>query len=244
MSRSDTAAGRRCGRWAQAVAGREETHRPAQANTYFHRRVLRHIRDVGRQAVRRLFPSQRLPRGEDSGPRRRSIRRSPSHSRTAAAFYSGLPEAAVVTLDGEGDLGVHHTSSLYRDGRLRCIHVSDDPGTSSGLFYMDVTELLGFRPLRHEGKVLGLAAFGDPEPLLASFGALCGSPRPFTLTSTSRQLACTRSPENISPRSSRGTRARTSRRRKPCSRDVVGWCAASCARPASGISRSTACSPT
>jgi carbamoyltransferase len=33
---------------------------------------------------------------------------------------------------------------------------------------MDVTEFLGFRPLRHEGKVLGLAAFGDAEPLRAS----------------------------------------------------------------------------
>jgi carbamoyltransferase len=34
---------------------------------------------------------------------------------------------------------------------------------------MDVTELLGFRPLRHEGKVLGLAAFGDPKPLYDAF---------------------------------------------------------------------------
>jgi carbamoyltransferase len=87
----------------------------------------------------------------------------------AAAFYSGFPEAAVITMDGEGDLGVHHTSSVYAGGRLQCHHVSDDPGTSSGFFYMDVTEFLGFRPLRHEGKVLGLAAFGDPDPLRASF---------------------------------------------------------------------------
>ena len=87
----------------------------------------------------------------------------------AAAFHSGFDEAALITMDGEGDLGVHHTSSVFKDGRLKCLHVSDDPGTSSGFFYMDVTELLGFRPLRHEGKVLGLAAFGDPQPLYATF---------------------------------------------------------------------------
>ncbi|HSD54372.1 MAG TPA: hypothetical protein VLC47_09410 [Burkholderiales bacterium] len=38
---------------------------------------------------------------------------------------------------------MYHTSGVYKDGRLR-LHVSDDP---SG----------------------GLAAFGDPDPLLASF---------------------------------------------------------------------------
>jgi predicted NodU family carbamoyl transferase len=55
-------------------------------------------------------------------------------------------------MDGEGDLGMHHTSSVFADGRLRCLHLSDAPGTSTGFFYMDVTELLGFRPLRHDGK--------------------------------------------------------------------------------------------
>ena len=72
-------------------------------------------------------------------------------------------------MDGEGDLGMHHTSSVFADGRLRCLHLSDAPGTSTGFFYMDVTELLGFRPLRHEGKVLGLAAFGDAKPLHDAF---------------------------------------------------------------------------
>ena len=33
---------------------------------------------------------------------------------------------------------------------------------SLGLMYYHVTEALGFRPMRHEGKVLGLAAFGEP----------------------------------------------------------------------------------
>lgn len=33
-------------------------------------------------------------------------------------------------------------------------------------FYESITKLLGFRPLRHAGKVLGLAAFGDPRLLV------------------------------------------------------------------------------
>ena len=32
-----------------------------------------------------------------------------------------------------------------------------------GYFYGSITKLLGFRPHRHEGKVLGLAAFGNPD---------------------------------------------------------------------------------
>lgn len=86
-----------------------------------------------------------------------------------AAFYSGFPECAVVTMDGEGDLDMHHGSYLWRDGRLDCWHESSTIGCSPGYFYMDVTESLGFRPLRHEGKVLGLAAFGDPSMLEAGF---------------------------------------------------------------------------
>ncbi len=87
----------------------------------------------------------------------------------AAAMYSGFSEAAVITMDGEGDLDMHHGSYLFRDGRLECRHVSETVGCSPGYFYMAITELLGFMPLRHEGKVLGLAAFGDPEPLKAQF---------------------------------------------------------------------------
>lgn len=87
----------------------------------------------------------------------------------AAAFYSGFDRCAVITMDGEGDLDMHHGSYVWRDGKLDCKHVSDTVGCSPGYFYMAITELLGFRPLRHEGKVLGLAAFGDPSKLAAPF---------------------------------------------------------------------------
>ena len=87
----------------------------------------------------------------------------------AAAVYSGFDQAAVITMDGEGDLDMHHGSWVFRDGTLEERHISETVGCSPGYFYMAITELLGFRPLRHEGKVLGLAAFGDPQPLLETF---------------------------------------------------------------------------
>jgi carbamoyltransferase len=86
-----------------------------------------------------------------------------------AAYYAGFPECAVIVCDGGGDLWMNHTSSVYKDGVLTCRHVSDVEGTSSGYFYAQVTKLLGFTPMRHEGKVLGLAAFGDPKPLYPAF---------------------------------------------------------------------------
>lgn len=87
----------------------------------------------------------------------------------AAAFYSGFDEAAVITMDGEGDLDMHHGSYVFQNGGIERKHVSDTVGCSPGYFYMAITELLGFRPLRHEGKVLGLAAFGDAAKLAVPF---------------------------------------------------------------------------
>jgi carbamoyltransferase len=138
---------------------------------FFLNEILRHIRDVEpHKTFDDFFRRDLFLAGERFRPSTQIhfVDHHLTHA-AAAAFYSGFGEAAVITLDGEGDLGMHHTSSILQAGRLRCVHLSDAPGTSSGFFYMDVTELLGFRPLRHEGKVLGLAAFGDPEPLRETF---------------------------------------------------------------------------
>ena len=87
----------------------------------------------------------------------------------AAAAYSGFPECAVFTMDGSGDLNENHTSGVFRHGRYERMRISSEHGSSAGLFYCHITRLLGFRPLRHEGKVVGLAAMGDPAPLYAAF---------------------------------------------------------------------------
>lgn len=87
-----------------------------------------------------------------------------THAATAA-FYSGQDDSAVITIDGVGDLNIHMTASVFENGQLRRIRVSDVLGTSPGEFYEEITVQLGFMSLRHEGKVLGLAAYGDPSKL-------------------------------------------------------------------------------
>jgi carbamoyltransferase len=82
----------------------------------------------------------------------------------ANAYYtSGLDEALIVTLDGYGS-GLSGTASVGRNGRIERIHGVDYPH-SLGTFYESVTSGLGFKPSRHEGKIVGLAAYGDPAVL-------------------------------------------------------------------------------
>jgi carbamoyltransferase len=86
-----------------------------------------------------------------------------------AGCYSGYGECAVVTADGAGDTDESHASWLFSQGRLECLQESRGLVNSSGIFYQFITEQLGFMPLRHEGKVLGLAAFGNPDLLYRHF---------------------------------------------------------------------------
>jgi carbamoyltransferase len=82
----------------------------------------------------------------------------------ASAYYaSGFDRALVVSLDGygSGNAGAVHVGE---HGRLRPV-VSIPYPHSLGTFYRRVTTALGFTPNRHEGKVVGLAAYGDPARL-------------------------------------------------------------------------------
>ena len=45
---------------------------------------------------------------------------------------------------------------------------------SPGILYSFITKAFGFRPARHEGKITGLAAYGDPDTCVADFRALLG----------------------------------------------------------------------
>ena len=80
----------------------------------------------------------------------------------ASAYYtSGRQRALVVTLDGQGD-GLSGSVYFGNEGILSPVHrVSSYQ--SIGLFYNFITWMLGFKPNRHEGKITGLAAYGDPD---------------------------------------------------------------------------------
>ncbi|MBI4022389.1 MAG: hypothetical protein HY372_03445, partial [Candidatus Andersenbacteria bacterium] len=91
--------------------------------------------------------------------------RVPHHLAHAASAYftSGWDECYALTADG---WGTDASSILARckSGRITTI-ASSHYLDSLGYFYGSITKYLGFKPHRHEGKVLGLAAHGNPDLL-------------------------------------------------------------------------------
>ncbi len=80
-----------------------------------------------------------------------------------AFFCSGYRDALVMSFDGYGS---GNCGAVYRgsaDG-LEKLHEFTFPN-SLGQYYEYVTSALGYRPGRHEGKIVGLAAYGNPEVL-------------------------------------------------------------------------------
>jgi len=82
-------------------------------------------------------------------------------------FYSGWDNALLVTADGGGDT-VNYSHRSFADGAIKTIYGGDDllftekPVDSLGRAYSAATLALGFRMDRHEGKLTGLAALGEP----------------------------------------------------------------------------------
>lgn len=89
------------------------------------------------------------------------LRRFTHHDTHAAnAFYaSGFPEALVVSFDAYGS-GCAGGVFVGGPEGVRPLHRYAFPN-SLGLFYEQVTSGLGFKPSRHEGKIVGLAAYGN-----------------------------------------------------------------------------------
>jgi len=90
----------------------------------------------------------------------------------AGAYYtSGFEHALVVSMDAVGD-GLDCAVYLGRGRELEPL-ATHGGREAIGCFYARVTEVLGFRPNRHEGKVTGLAAHGRPQAELQQlFGRL------------------------------------------------------------------------
>ena len=85
-------------------------------------------------------------------------------------LFTDWEEALLYTADGSGD-HVYYSHYLMRDGELTNLYGDDrwlrenDGSGSLGLAYGCVTEALGWRINRHEGKLTGLAAYGEPTLL-------------------------------------------------------------------------------
>ena len=88
------------------------------------------------------------------------VEHHPAHL-ASAFFVSPFDESAVCAIDGFGD-GVSTSLGLGRTGRLRIDRRVHFPH-SLGLVYLALTQYLGFPRYGDEYKVMGLAAFGEPD---------------------------------------------------------------------------------
>ena len=107
-----------------------------------------HYFDIRR--LKRMFPNAKFHRVEH-------------HVAHAASvfFCSGLEKALIVSADYWGDFA--STMVCLGEGKkIDVISRSYFPH-SLGHYYASLTKWLGFRANRHEGKILGLAAYGDPH---------------------------------------------------------------------------------
>lgn len=93
------------------------------------------------------------------------LKRYEHHLSHASNAYlaSGFDRALILTLDGygsglAGSIGVGEGGKVTRQHGLRFPY-------SLGSFYESVTSALGYHPDRHAGKIVGLAAYGDPSIL-------------------------------------------------------------------------------
>ena len=93
------------------------------------------------------------------------LKRMDHHMTHAANSFiaSGYERALCITLDGYGT-GLAGSISEASDGKIRRLHGVKYP-SSLGTMYEHVTSSLGFKPSRHEGKIVGLASYGDPKVL-------------------------------------------------------------------------------
>jgi carbamoyltransferase len=130
-------------------------HRPSMS--FVRQRVANQVRvrDAGNATADAL--------GVERGSLRAKLHNVEHHRAHAASafFVSPFDEAAVLTVDGFGDFA----STMLAVGRGRRLEVLDRVlfPHSLGIFYTAVTQWLGFPNYGDEGKVMGLAPYGEPR---------------------------------------------------------------------------------
>lgn len=84
------------------------------------------------------------------------------YAHAASAYYTQEKDCGLsITIDGGGEGYCSHVYSA-KNNKLNLIHKITSYH-SLAFFYAYITKLLGFTPLRHEGKILGLSAAGNPN---------------------------------------------------------------------------------
>ncbi|CAB4709671.1 MAG: carbamoyltransferase [Actinobacteria bacterium] len=129
-------------------------HPPAPSYLFARLKNAASVRDVRSRVA--------LDLGLDPAELRADVHHVEHHlAHAASAFYvSPFDEAAVLTIDGFGD----YASMMLAHGNDSSLEVLDRVlfPHSLGLLYTAVTQWLGFPHYGDEGKVMGLAPYGDP----------------------------------------------------------------------------------
>ncbi len=150
-------AGRRFGRRVQELQGRVRM-------VSLERELMR----AGHSQAERILDTKRLLAG--LGLPEQCAVHFYNHHRAhglAALFHTLWDDALIYTADGGGD-NVQYSHRLLKDGKIIDLHGGDEGLTaptridSLGLAYGFATQALGYKMNRHEGKLTGLAALGQP----------------------------------------------------------------------------------
>jgi carbamoyltransferase len=125
--------------------------------------------------------------GVDSQTRISVIEHHDAHA--ASAYYSSPYEKPiVVTADGSGD-GVSFTVNMVEDGVLHRVG-SKGRDASIGHIYAMTTAIMGFKPLEHEYKLMGLAPYGRiDQHLYAALEKVAKSGIPYAYEELSKLYA-------------------------------------------------------
>src|SRR5271155_885019 len=126
------------------------------------------MRKEGKTDASAIFRSERFLAREGFGRARMHFYNHHLAHALPAYFYSGFDEALIHTADGIGD-GVAYSARIGRPSGVELLFGGDEElfgrrqnPNSLGLLYGGFTGALGYKPTRHEGKLVGLAAHGCP----------------------------------------------------------------------------------
>ncbi|WP_089939162.1 carbamoyltransferase family protein [Candidatus Entotheonella palauensis] len=137
----------------------------------YQQRHLAHLTSAHQESVIRQHLRQQF--GEAAIPPIRFVKHHLAHA-CMAYFHSGMDNVLVLTIDGSGELvltidgsGEAVSTAWWRGsgGRLELLHEVNIPH-SLGWFYSAFTEYLGFQAYDGEYKLMGLAAYGQANPVL------------------------------------------------------------------------------
>ncbi|MFZ2188013.1 MAG: carbamoyltransferase C-terminal domain-containing protein [Candidatus Moraniibacteriota bacterium] len=100
---------------------------------------------------------------DESGSFKKKFRYVPHHIAHAAsaARFSGFSESIVITLDGVGEDNAG-LQGYFKNNKIS-VYKYIGINQSLGWLYSTVTKICGFKPHSHEGKVMGLAAYGKAD---------------------------------------------------------------------------------